>query len=94
MESFEIARQAFLSKLSPAESTLLQQGTDPDAVLAQIRTLEQRHQSQSVTRNLLQKIDPFLRGIEQYEKALDIFSNVKPEVLSLLRGGARIILHV
>lgn len=46
------------------------------------------------TRKLVQKIDPFIRGIEQYQNAFDVLINAKPEILSLIWGGARIILHV
>jgi hypothetical protein len=88
MEPFEIALQAFLFKLSPAESTLLRRATDSDSLLAKIKNLEHRHESQRITRNLLLEIDPFLRGIGLYERSLDIFSNVKPVVLLLPSSDA------
>lgn len=37
-------------------------------------------------RNLLQKVKPFLRGIEQYGKAFDVLSNVNPEVFKSAMG--------
>jgi hypothetical protein len=84
MDPFTAARARFLAKLKPAERALLQAGTDPQEILAELKAAEDHHRDESVTRKLLQKIDPFLQGIEQYGKAFDILSNVKPEVLSLL----------
>ena len=73
---------------------LMQQATSPETVLSEVTALEEQHRNQSTTRKLLQKIDPFIRGIEQYQKAIDVLVNAKPEILSLIWGSARIILHV
>jgi hypothetical protein len=94
MDSFATAHDTFLAGLTPAETLLLKQATSPGDLLAEIHAAEERHRNKSVTRNLLINVDPFLRGIEQYSKAFDVLSNVKPEVLSLLWGGALLVLHV
>ena len=83
-----------MAKLGPQDSAFLQQAISPESVLAEVRALEEKHRSESKSRNLMKKIDPFIRGIEQYGKAFDVIANSKPEVLGPLWGGARIVLHV
>jgi hypothetical protein len=94
MDPFTAARDIFLAKLSPTERSLLQEVTEPRYILVEIQEAEKRHHSQSTTRKLLQRINPFVLGIEQYGRAFDILSNVKPGILSLLWGGALLALHV
>ena len=94
MDLFEDARISFVSALSANEKRLVDSATDPESLLEEVGNLERKHQDESTTRKLIQRINPFIRGVEQYGKAFDVISNAKPEVLSLLWGGARIILHV
>jgi hypothetical protein len=56
-------------------------------VLDEVRQAEEEHREKSMTRAYLKKMDPFIKGVEQYGKALDVITNAKPEVLSLLWGG-------
>ena len=93
MESFELARQSFLANLGPQDKVALD-AADPVTLFDDIHILEQRHKDKSLTRRLLQKAEPLIRRLERYGKALDVISQAKPEVLSLLWGGIRIVLHV
>ena len=93
MEPFEIARQSFLSCLNAEEKAALDV-SDPAVILDDVKSLEQQHHDNNVTRKLLEKASPLIRGLEHYGKALDVIANAKPGILSLLWGGIRIVLHV
>ena len=93
MDSFETARQSFVSNLSPSDKAALG-ATEPASLLNEIRTLEQRHKDENLTRKLLQKAEPLIRGLERYGRALDIIAGAKPEILSPLWGGMRLVLRV
>ena len=94
MDPFETARQTFMAKISGEEKVLLESSVGPGDVLADIKQLDQEHQEHSIFRRLMEKMGPSIRGFEQYSQAMDVLSNAKPEVLSLLWGGARIVLRV
>ena len=93
MDPFETARQSFLSKLDSKERKDFD-ATEPENILSEVKSLEKTHKDKDLTRKLLQKTNPVLRGLEKYGKALDVIANTKPEVLSLLWGSIRIILKV
>jgi hypothetical protein len=94
MALFREAHDSFLTGLNPHEKSLVDSATDPDSILEEVKSLEKKHRDESTTRDLIERINPFIRGVEQYGKAFDVITNAKPEVLSLLWGGARILLHV
>ena len=94
MDPFETARQAFIAKVSDEEKVLLESSGGPEDVLGDIKRLDQEHQEHSIFRRVMDKIGPSIRGFEQYSQAMDVLSNAKPEVLSLLWGGARMVLRV
>lgn len=94
MDLFHEARDFFVARLSPKERILVESATDPDSLLEEVKAVAQNHQDQSFIRKLILHMKPFVHGVEQYGKALDILTNAKPEILSPLWGGARILLHV
>lgn len=94
MAAFEQARLGFVAKLDDDERAMLQSAAGPEDLLADIRRLDEQHQDKSLLRRLMGKIEPCVRGFEQYVQAMDVYSNAKPEVLSLLWGSVRIILRV
>lgn len=94
MEAFETAKRAFLSTLGPGDAAALEALSTSEDVLFEVRKAEQEHGIKSATRRYMKKIESFVKGVEQYGKAIDVFANAKPEVLSLIWGTARLILHV
>ena len=94
MDAFETAKSRFLSSLSAQEAATLGTPHTAEDVLTEVRNAEENHRKKSTTRRYAKNIEPFLRGIEQYGKAMDVFVNVYPEVLSLILGSVRRILHV
>ena len=83
-----------MAKISSEEKVLLESSVGPDDVLADIKQLDQEHQEHSIFRRMMEKMGPSIRGFEQYSQAMDVLSNAKPEILSLLWGGARMVLRV
>jgi hypothetical protein len=94
MDAFETAKNKFISSLSAQEVATLGTLHTAEDVLTEVRNAEENHRIKSSTRRYTKKIKPFLKGVEQYGKALDVFVNVYPEVLSLIWGSVRLILHV
>jgi hypothetical protein len=94
MDAFETAKNKFISSLSAQEAATLGTLHTAEDVLGEVRKAEENHRSKSSTRRYTKKIEPFLKGVEQYGKAIDVFVNVYPEALSVIWGSARLILHV
>lgn len=92
--AFEKARNDFVSKLDAKDAAFLDSNAGPEEVLADLQKLEKEHEETSRLRGVMNAIKPGVRGLEQYAKAMDVICNVKPEVLSLLWGGLRIVLRV
>ena len=66
----------------------------PEDLLADIQSLDERHQDNSILRRFLGKIEPLVHGIERYAQVMDVYKNAKPEFLSILWGSVHIILKV
>jgi hypothetical protein len=94
MDAFETAKRKFLSSLSAQEAATLGTLNTAQDVLTEVRNAEENHRSRSSTRRYTKKIEPFLKGVEQYGKAIDVFVNAYPTILSLIWGSVRLILHV
>lgn len=94
MTAFEEARLAFVTKLSQDEKRILESASTAEDLLADIKELDKRHQEGSILRRFMSKIEPCIRGIEQYAQVMDVYSNAKPEVLSVLWGSVRMVLKV
>ena len=67
---------------------------DPETVLNDVKKLDKDHREQSLLRKVMYKLTPPMCGFEQYTRAMDIYSNAKPEVLGLLWGNAHIVFRV
>lgn len=92
--AFDEARAAFVAKLSPSDRAILASATCSEDILSDLRELDRRHQEKSLLRRFMNKISPCVRGFEQYVQVMDVMSNAKPEVLSVLWGNMRILLRV
>ena len=63
-------------------------------VLDEAQVAEQAHQTKSVSRKYMKKLEPLVKGIERYGEALDVLTSVKPQTLGFLCGSARMVLLV
>ena len=87
------ARNRFVEDLSENEKHLFFQAT-PETVLYEASALNKRHESSSKSRHFAERIQGFVASVEQYGKALDVFVNTYPLVMSPLWGSFRIVLIV
>ena len=94
MDIFRDAQKKFRSGLSPKDRALLSEKSSADEVLSEVESLEEQCRDQSRTFKLVKQIDPFIRAVEQYGKALDQFANAKPEILGIIWGSTCIIIRV
>ena len=66
----------------------------PEAILYDASAAEKIHRATSTTREVVKKIQPFIKAVEQYGAALDVYANIYPLVMSSLWGSVRIVLQV
>jgi hypothetical protein len=87
------ARDRFLEDLSDEE-----RATFADASLENLfysaSARQKTHQAESRSLKLVSKLEPITSAIEQYGKALDIYSNAAPLILCPLWGSIRVVIQV
>ncbi|KAL9051027.1 MAG: hypothetical protein Q9206_004856 [Seirophora lacunosa] len=86
--------QAFFETLSPNEKELYKATTFAEQLLDEVKRADQIHKDKSISRRVSQALKPFLAGIDQYGKALDVISNASSMVLCPIWGSIRIVLHL
>lgn len=92
--TFEAARVNFLATITEADRVLLSQWATPDLLVAYAANEEEKHYGKSYSRQVLHYLQPTLTAFKQFGKALDVLCNAKPEVLALLWGGMRVMIHL
>ncbi|KAI4086273.1 MAG: hypothetical protein LQ344_007691 [Seirophora lacunosa] len=86
--------QAFFETLSPNEKELYKATRFAEQLLDEVKRADQIHKDKSISRRVSQALKPFLAGIDQYGKALDVISNASSMVLCPIWGSIRIVLHL
>ncbi|KAI4128883.1 MAG: hypothetical protein LQ338_002513 [Usnochroma carphineum] len=86
--------QAFFETLSPDEKELFKASTVAEQLLEEVKTAEKVHKDKSISRRVSQALKPFVAGINQYGKALDVISNASSTVLCPVWGSIRVVLHL
>lgn len=86
--------QAFFETLSPNEKELFKATRLAEQLLDEVELADRIHQDRSISRKVSQTMKPFLDGIDQYGKALDVLSNSGSLFLCPIWGSIRIVLHV
>ena len=92
-DAWNRARNRFLEDLSEDEQRVYSQAT-PESILYDASAAEKRHAESSTSRKILEKIQPFVRAVEQYGEAMDIYSSTYPLVMGPLWGSIRVVLLV
>ncbi|KAL9013111.1 MAG: hypothetical protein Q9173_002171 [Seirophora scorigena] len=87
------ARDRYVEDLSK-EEVALYQAASPESIFYDASAAEKIHTSSSRGVKVADKLRPLIAAIEQYGKALDIYANAYPLVLSPLWGSIRIVLHL
>lgn len=87
------ARDRYVEDLSREERALYE-AASPESIFYDASAAEKIHTSSSSGVNMADKLGPLIAAIEQYGKALDVYVNAYPLVLSPLWGSLRIVLHL
>lgn len=80
--AFSRVLSAFRRRLSPQDINQFQSTTLED--LKEEITRIQKIQAQRRGFRNLNKVRPFLNGIEQYSKVIEVFVNAKPDIMSFI----------
>jgi hypothetical protein len=91
-EPWKAAKAKFLENLSTEEKALFQNAT-LENVFYDASTAQKKH-AQSDSWLFQERLSPIVDAIDDYAKALDVFSNTYGLVCCPLWGGLRVILHV
>ena len=87
------AKDRYIEDLTHGEKRIFLQAS-PEMILYDASAAEKKHGASSTSRGLIDKLQPFIAVIEQYGKALDVYSNASALVLSPVWGSIRVLLLV
>ena len=88
------ARERFTKDLSLEEKELYSKAT-ANSVFYGASAAERTHKANSSSRRFAsEKLRPLVGAIVEFSKALDVYANAYPLVLSPLWGSIRVVLHV
>lgn len=79
---FSRVLSAFRSRLSPQDISNFQSTTFKD-LREEITTIQKEQAQRRGFRNL-NKVRPFLNGVEQYSKVIEVFVNAKPSIMAFI----------
>ncbi|KAL8992330.1 MAG: hypothetical protein Q9169_007181 [Polycauliona sp. 2 TL-2023] len=92
-DAWSRAKDRYAEDFSKKEKALFENAS-PESVLYGASAAEKIHASSSSSVRFADKLRPLIAAIEQYGKALDIYANAYPLVLSPLWGSIRVVLHL
>lgn len=90
--AWEQARERFVKDLEEPERLMFAEAS-LENIFYSASAAQKSHQNSSRSRNLASKLDVLLAGIDQYGKAMDVFSQASPFLCSLW-GALRVVIHV
>lgn len=93
-QAFHKAKADFLNGLAGSKTNIQQDilsTTNIDQVYDTIDKLQLDHAKRGRNRNIA-RIQPFLEGLQSYTQAIEVFIQVKPEVLALIWGPIKLLL--
>lgn len=92
-DPWEVARTQYMKDLSDEEQKLFQMAT-LENLLDSTVAAQTEHEENSNSRYLSRKLEPLVSAIDQYGKALDVYSNTYSIAMAPLWGSVRVLLHV
>ena len=92
-DPWESARMLFVKDLSIEEQKLFETST-LNNLLENAIAAQKEHEENSHSRTISKKLEPFVSAIDQYGRALDMFSNTYSIAMAPLWGSIRVLLHV
>ena len=90
--AWEQARERFIEDLKEPERLMFAEAS-LENILYSASAAQKSHQDGSRSRYLASKLGILLAGIDQYGKALDVFSQAS-RILCPLWGALRVVIHV
>ena len=87
------AKARLIEGLSEEEKRLFYKAT-PESLFYDASAAQKVHKAESTSRRAIEKLQPMIGAIEEYGKAMDVYSNASPLALSPLWGSIRVVLHV
>ena len=92
-DPWESARTLFVKDLSNEEQRLFETST-LDNLIDSAVAAQKEHEENSHSRHISKKLEPFVSAIDQYGRALDVYSNSYSIAMTPLWGSVRVLLHV
>ncbi|KAF8466383.1 hypothetical protein BDZ91DRAFT_725301 [Kalaharituber pfeilii] len=83
----------FKAKLSEEQHKDFAQFGSIDEVYRCAKEIQEQQKKKGLTRNL-QRLKPYIEGLTQYAKVIDVFVQAKPEIMALVWGSTRFILQI
>ena len=87
------ARNQFVNDLSEEEQRTFFKAS-PESLLDDAVAAERSHAERSTTRNIMEKLQPFVAAVEQYGTAIDVYSNTYSLALGPIWGSMKVLLRV
>lgn len=87
------ARDRYIEDLNEAEQRMFFNAS-PESLLNDVTTAEKSHGMNSTTRNVMEKLQPFVAAIVQYSDAINVYSSTYSLALGPIWGSIKVLLHV
>ncbi|KAF2801958.1 uncharacterized protein BDZ99DRAFT_429162, partial [Mytilinidion resinicola] len=91
-QPWALAKARFMSDLSDQEKNLFEKAT-LENIFYGASVAEKKHKAESKTRAVHDKMRPLLEAVEDYGKAMDVFSNTYSLALAPIWGSIRVLLQ-
>lgn len=88
------ARDRFVEDLSDEEKATFLSTNSLEEVFYSASAAQKSHQDKSKSLAAISKLEPLIRAIQQYEGALDVYSNASPLIMCPLWGGVKVLIKV
>ena len=87
------AQDRYIEDLDQEEQRMFFRAT-PESLLEDSVTAEKSHGTNSTTRKVMEKLQPFVAAIVQYGDAIDVYSSTYSLALGPIWGSVKVLLHV
>ena len=93
IDPWQAAHAAYMKDLNAEEQALFATATLDNLVIS-TDTAQKQHKDESRSRYIFNKLQPLVDAIDQYGRALDVYSSTYSLAMAPLWGSIRVLLHV
>lgn len=93
IDPWQAAHATYMKDLNAEEQALFAMAT-LDNLLNSTNIAQKRHQDESKSRYIFNKLEPLINAIDQYGKVLDVYASTYSLAMAPLWGSVRVLLHV